>query len=52
MISSDGHLVELPLGTMNNGMLTLDLSGVQNGVYFIRIVEKNLVTNEKLVVNR
>ena len=52
MISSDGHVVELPLGTMNNGMLTLDLSGVQNGVYFIRIVEKNLVTTEKLVVNR
>ena len=52
LISSEGQLVELPLGIINDGMMTLDVSNVPNGVYFVRIIEKNQVITEKLVIHR
>lgn len=52
LISSEGQMVQLPPSMLNDGMITLDISSVPNGVYFVRIVEKNQVVTEKLIIHR
>ena len=52
VISSEGQIIQLPLGIVNDGMLTLDISTVPNGVYFLRIVQENKVVTEKFVINK
>lgn len=52
MISSDGQIVQLPPGIISDNIMTLDISSVPNGVYFIRLIERNQVVVEKFVVNK